>query len=98
MCGLEKSHPAVAHTWYTDNTSLGDKFVDIKDHMENLITLGPSCGYFIDPTKIILVVSKKYFLQEQDLFWGLGLLVVTENRYFGGFLWESPARQEGVDE
>ena len=97
MCGLEKSHPAVAHTWYTDNTSLGDKFVDIKDHMENLITLGPSCGYFIDPTKGILVVSKKDFLQAQDLFWGLGLLVVTGNHYFGGFLWESPAQQEWVD-
>ena len=47
---------------------MGDKFADIKAQMENLITLGPSCGYFIDPTKGILVVSKKDFFRRMIYF------------------------------
>ena len=50
---------------------------------------GPSRGYYPEPTKSILVVAPRNVAREQEFFCGMGIKMVTEHRYLGGFIGDS---------
>ena len=52
---------------------------------------GPSQGYYLEPTKRILVVAPGNVAREEDLFRGLGIKVVTGHRYLGGYIGDKEA-------
>ena len=51
------AHPCVTETWYADDVGAGGKFGHILEHFQDLQARGTLRGYFLDPTKSILVVT-----------------------------------------
>ena len=51
----------------------------------------PSCRYFLDPTKIILVVSEKNVLWVKAFFRFIGLRVARRRYYIGGIIGDREA-------
>ena len=62
-------------------------------HLREFQARGPPKGYFLEPTKSILVVDPRNVARAQDFFCGTGIKVVTGNRYIGGFIGESEAEK-----
>ena len=52
--------------YYDDNYGVGGYFAVIKSHMEYLVKREPACGYFLEPTKSILVVYGYNVLQVRN--------------------------------
>ena len=59
---------------------------------------GPPRGYFLDPTKSILIVSPQNVLRAEALFWRYGLQVVMGSRYLGGFIGTETAQDRWMEE
>ena len=60
-------------------------------HLQDLQERGRPRGYFPEPTKSILVVAPRNVAQAEDFFRGMGIKVVTGNRYLGVFIGDSDA-------
>ena len=65
---LQAVHPQVTQTWYYDNTGSGGSSPQLQRHLEDIMVQVQARGYFLDPTKIILAVSKRNVLRAQVLF------------------------------
>ena len=65
---LRVAHPLVTQTWYAEKAGAGGSFGNIHRHLEYLVVRGTYRGYFLDTTKIILVVSGKNFQRFQKFF------------------------------
>ena len=63
-------------------------------HFQDLQERGPARGYYPEPTKSILVVALGNVTRAKEHFCGLGIRVVTGNRYLGGFLDDVSAERE----
>ena len=88
---LMNTHPQVTHPWYADDTGARGAFQLVQEHFRYLETRGPSQGYYLDPTKSILVVAPGNVAQAEEKFRGLGNRVVTGHRYLGGFIGDADA-------
>ena len=62
------SHPRVTQLWYADDVGAGGKFDHIQAHIRNLLASGPPRGYYLDPTKIILVVASQNVARVGEFF------------------------------
>ena len=60
-------------------------------HLRDLQARGPPRGYFPEPTKSILVVAPQNVARAEWFFRGMGLKVVMDSRYLGGFIGEIKA-------
>ena len=56
---LRRDHPQVTQPWYVDDAGAGGSFGAVMAHFRNLQLKGPARGYFLDPTKSILVVAER---------------------------------------
>ena len=83
---LRDIHLELVQHWYSDNSEYRDKYGRIKSHLEDLMQWGPDCGYFMDTTKIILVIPETNLPHMNELFRKVGLKVVTGSRYMGALL------------
>ena len=83
---LRTAHPHVMQLWFTENEGAVGMVEALHDHMRNLLVRGPPRGYFLDPTKSILVVSPRNVQRAEDHFRGMGVQVVTGIRYLGRFI------------
>ena len=54
---------------------------------------GPPRGYFLDLTKILLVVASRNVDRGEEFFREMGLQVVTGSRYLGGFIRDRAAEK-----
>ena len=77
------SHPCVTQPWYADDAGAGGKFEHILRHLWDLQALGLPRGYYLEPTKSILVVASRNVARVEEFFRGMGIHVVTGHRYFG---------------
>ena len=59
---------------------------------------GPPWGYFLDLTKIILVVSTHKVERAEHFFRGRGLTIVTGSRYLGGYINDAGPHTEWLSE
>ena len=48
-----------------------------------LLKVGPSYGYFAEPSKSIIVVKEEHFQEAQDVFADLEVEVVLAGRFLG---------------
>ena len=48
-----------------------------------LLRLGPSYGYFAEPSKSIIVIKEEHFQEAQDVFADLEVEVVLVGRFLG---------------
>ena len=53
------AHPRVTQPWCADDTGAGGKSRKLLTHFKGLQVRGPLRGYFLEPTKIILVVAPR---------------------------------------
>ena len=61
-------------------------FQQILEHFWDLQARGPARGYYLEPTKSVLVVAPGNLSQAEEHFRGLGIRVVTGHRYLGGYI------------
>ena len=83
---LREAHPRVTQPWYADDAGAGGTFAEVQAHFQDLQVWGPARGYYREPTKSILVVTPGNVARAKEHFRGMRILVVTGNRYLGGFL------------
>ena len=95
---LRGAYPLVTQPWYADDEGVGGKFLNIMDHLRDLQARGPARGYYSEPTKIILVVAPGNVAQAEENFRGLGIKVVTGQRYLGGYIGDKEAEERWLAE
>ena len=81
---LQTSHPGVTKPWYVNDAGTGGTFSGIRGHLDDLMVRFPLWGYFLEPTKSILVVFLRNIPRGKYLFHGYGLEIVTGSRYIWG--------------
>ena len=83
---LRTAHLVINQPWYADYTGSDGAFKGIHRHLDYLVVRGASPGYFLEPTKIILVVSPQNVPRAEGFFRGYRLEIVIESRYLEGFM------------
>ena len=78
-------HTSVTQTWYADDAGAGSTFGGIRRNLDNLMVRTPPRGYFLDPTKSILVVPPWNVPRADDFFRRYGICIVTGSCYLRGF-------------
>jgi len=61
-----------------------------------LCSRDPTFGYFPEPIKSFVVVSERFKGEAEAAFGGLGVHVVTNHRFLGGFIGSLSARDDYV--
>ena len=64
----------------------GGAFHLILAHLQDMQARGPPRGYFLEPTKIILVVDPRNVARVEEFSRDMVLHVVTGSPYLGGFI------------
>ena len=59
---------------------------DLHQWFEPLLSEGPDFGYVVNPAKCCLVVHDSYKCDTEQLFSSLGVSVVCNHHYLGGFI------------
>ena len=67
---LQTAYPGINQPWYADDSEAGGTFDVIRRHLDDLMVRRPLRGYFLEPTKIILVVSPRNVPRVEAFFRG----------------------------
>jgi hypothetical protein len=92
---LKEEFPDVMQHWYVDDAGAAAKFSRIKQHFKRLQKIGPSFGYFPDPSKIIIVTSSDNVVEAKIFLADLDFKIVTGKHYLGGYLGEEKGKKPG---
>jgi hypothetical protein len=96
ICQLKREFPDVNQSWYADDAGAGGNFSGIRRYFERLQEIGPSRGYFPEPSKSILIVLENNREKAESEFRDLKLQVTNGSRYLGGFIGDSAAQQAWI--
>ena len=91
------AHPHVTQPWYVDDAGAGGKFTHILAHLRDFQARGLPRSYFLEPTKSILVMAPRSVAWAEEFFHGMGIKVVTGNRYLEGFIREREEEKIWMD-
>ena len=72
--------------WYVDDASACGRLVHIRQWFKLLLQRGRSFGYYPNPRKSSLVVDSVSRASAEQLFGPLGIRIVCDQRFLGGFL------------
>jgi hypothetical protein len=95
---LKAELPQVEQPWHADDAGAGGKFEDIRRLFRRLEEIGPTYGYFPEPSKSILVVRQPNLEAAQIAFPDFGFKVTTGSRYLGGFIGADSALWDWIRE
>ena len=84
---LKGSSPCV-QVWYANDASACGSLSYLHQWFELLLSKGPDFGYVVNPAKCCLVIHDSYKSNAKQLFSSLGISVVRNHRYLGGFIGE----------
>ena len=56
------------------------------EHFRDLQARGSPWGYFLEPTKSILVVAPRNVARAEEFFHGMGINIITGSWYLGSFV------------
>ena len=87
-----KTDCSCTQIWYADDASACGSLFDLHHWFELLLSQGPDFGYVANPAKCCVVVNDSFKVDAEHLFSSLGVPVVCNHRYLGGFIGE-PAGQ-----
>ena len=82
--------------WYADDFSCVAALPALKDWFNLLSNKGPNYGNFPESTKSVLVVNSQHQVESQSLFEGLGIKVVSNHRFLGGYMGDCQGMEEFV--
>jgi hypothetical protein len=94
---LKREIPEVSQPWYADDAGAGGNFDSLRRYFERLQEIGPSRGYFPEPSKSILVVLEHNREKAESSFHDLGFKVCNGSRYLGGYIGDSAAQQTWIE-
>ena len=83
-----KGSSLCVQVWYADDASACGSLSDLHQWFELLLSKGPDFGYVVNPAKCCLVIHDSYKSNAEQLFSPLGVSVVCNHRYLGGFIGE----------
>ena len=95
---LKQQVPDVIQPWFADDASGGGKFLQLGKMIRLLIEKGPARGYFLEPTKSILIVRPSQVASAITQFADVGLTIVTGHRYLGGYLGEPEDERRYIEQ
>ncbi len=95
---LKLEFPAVKQPWYADDAGAGGSFTDLRKFFLRLQEIGPTFGYFPEPSKSILIVRAHNRTRAKSSFDVLGFKVQTGSRYLGGYIGSKADRELWVQE
>ena len=84
--------------WYADDTSACGKLVHIQQWFDLLLQRYPNFGYYPNPRKSSLVVDSASRASAEQTFGPLGIRIVCDQRFLGGFLGNTDARNSCLGE
>ena len=70
--------------WYADDSACAAPLAHIREWLVQLLEIGPSYGYFAEPSKSIVVVKEQHLQDARAIFSDLQVEVVLAGRYLGG--------------
>ena len=82
--------------WYADDASACGNLVHIRQSFDLLLQRGPNFGYYPNPSKSLLVVDSASRASAEQIFGPLGIRIVCDQRFLGGFLGNTDARNSYV--
>ena len=70
---LRTAHPSITQPGYAYDARPGVTFEVIRCHLDDLMVQGPPHGYFLKPTKSVLVMTPQNVPRVDSFFGGYGL-------------------------
>jgi hypothetical protein len=96
ICQLKEEFLEVRQPWYADDAGAGGHFKDLQRLFRRLQEIGPSYGYYPEPSKSILIVQEHNFEEAEMEFMDLHFKVTPGSRYLGGFIGDPSLRDEWI--
>ena len=91
---LREAVPTVIQPWYADDCAMSGGVKGIAEAMDILQRLGPSRGYYPEPTKSIFVCRQADRRKAKELLEDFEFIHRDGVRYIGGFIGTEEARNE----
>jgi hypothetical protein len=83
---LKREFPLVEQPWYADDAAAGGQFSALHKQFRRLQELGPSFGYFAEPSKSFLIVQPQQLDRAKAFFKDMAITVETGHRYLGSYI------------
>ena len=80
MDAITLDNPNLKQIWYADDATAAGKISDLRKWWDNLATIGPSFGYFVNPTKSWLITRDGLVSQASESFGDSNVNITTEGR------------------
>ena len=78
------SHSSAKQVWYADDAAAAGGIKELANWWSHICNVGPSFGYFVNPTKSCLVVKEKHLHLATEAFSSSGIQISCEGaRYLG---------------
>ena len=77
---LSRDTPELRQIWYADDASAGGKLTNLKKWWDNLLRVGPSFGYFVNPHKTWLVTKDNFLSSASEMFEDAMVNITTDGR------------------
>ena len=89
--------PGTRQSWYADDSSAGGGLNPLRQWWDRLVGDGPAFGYFINPSKSVLVVKRDKLEAAETIFAGMGVSITTDGcRHLGSAIGTDQIVQEFV--
>ena len=72
------------HCWYADDSSCAGELLCNKEWLLLLLKLGPSYGYFTEPSKSIIILKEEHLDEAKRLLSNLDVEVTLASTFLGG--------------
>ena len=71
--------------WYADDSSAGGTLSNLRRWWDRILKLGPDFGYFINASKLVMIVKEESLEEAERLFEGSDIQITTAGgKYLGG--------------
>ena len=83
-------------SWYADDSACAGKLQLVGNWFDLLLKLGPSYGYFPEPSKCFIIVAVRDIIAAHCLFKDLGVQVTTGHCFLGGIIGNDESKRKFV--
>ena len=77
---LSTDTPELRQVWYADDATAGGTLIDVKKWWDNLSTIGPAFGYYVNPKKTWLITKDNLVHSASEMFSASSVNITTDGR------------------